>query len=688
MLKQEAPYTFQKALCQPHKRIYAAKKQTPEAEELVLQDGLTIGTAGLDTVAKLAVKDFAAYLKTAFGIKVRLTDGKADITAVVDQADLGSANGYMGRKITVSDSGISIQAYDERGIAQAFYSLEDQMNARQAPFLKKTVTEQKPLFSPRMIHSAYELDVFPDEYLSVCAHHGYDAILVFVKDATHTPLMEYDFNDLVRRAARYGIDVYAYSYMTLYMHPDDEGAKEAYADLYGGLFRAVPGLKGIVFVGESADFPSKDPHVYAPKPGDPPSDNIPHGKLRPGWYPCYDYIDWVTLVRDSIHNVKPDADIVFWTYNFGRASEETRVKFVENLPSGVSLMVTFSPNQALNLGNSKGWIRDYSLHVPTASPHYLAEAAAAKRKGVRLYSQVNTAGRTWDFGVTPYEPFPGQWHKRHEAILESQKQHGLCGLMENHHFGFTPSFISLQAKEAYTLGGRDYDTYLTTWAKNLAGEDFEKLLHAMELLDESNRNHVPSQENQYGPYRVGPAFPFCLKATVKQPDKKPGLLWGHRICYTHIIHEDEPYRRFDPYALRRADEIRMGKKAIALCKDALKLMRSIRHKTAELEKLINMVEFMCRCHITTVHFREFSICKEQLQLADTWKKSEKIADKIEHICKKEIENTLATIPLVQKDSSLGFEASMDYVCDEESLRWKLKHMDHMLKKELTLFRPL
>ena len=59
-------------------------------------------------------------------------------------------------------------------------------------------------------------------------------------------------------------------------------------DLYGKLFAQCPGLKGIIFVGESCEFPSKDPHVLhttrylnnnKPSIGD---------KCYPGWYPCCD----------------------------------------------------------------------------------------------------------------------------------------------------------------------------------------------------------------------------------------------------------------------------------------------------------------------------------------------------------------------------------------------------------------
>ena len=677
-MKQE-PYSFRKELCRAHRRVYG--NRIPAAEtDLVLTDGITVGTAGLPPVAKLAAEDFVDYLKTAFGIRAVLTEETAFISAVIEPEALDTAKGYMGRKITVSEAGIRIRAYDDRGIAQAFYALEDRMNRRRAPYLEKGETEQMPVFSPRMIHSGYGPDAYPDEYLKVCAHHGYDAVLVFVKDSAHAHCGEYDFQDLIRRAARYGIDVYVYSKIKNYVHPLDEGAKESYDRVFGDLFREVPGFKGIVFVGESADFPSRDPHVCHESIG---QDGLPAGKPRTGWYPCYDYIDWMKMVRDCVHEAKPEAEVIFWSYNFGHRPAEERVHFVESMPQDVTLLVTFNMFEPLEYSHGRARVRDYSLALPRPSQIFQQEAQAAKRRNIRLYSMVNTAGRTWDFGVAPYEPFPWQWHTLHNHILDAHEKYGLCGLMESHHFGFTPSFISLQAKEAFTRNGQPFADYLRCWAEALAGEHADTLLEGMKLVDASIRHYIPSNENQYGPYRIGPAFPFCLRQPFKMP-KKPDSMWGMAICNTHIFHED--VKGFAPYSLRRLDELEEHTLARELTKQGLKRLKTIPSKSAELKKLINLVEFLYRCHVTAVHFKEFSMLQEKLMLAASWPEIEKLADRIEKLALKETENVKKTIPLVQKDSHLGYEPSMSYVCDEESLRWKLKQMDYMLKRELAAYR--
>ncbi len=685
MLSREKNYDFRRRMCRPHKRIYRPSNSAPCHGEFELCDGITVSVKNADAVAELAMCDFIDFLKVSFGIKANAVCGEADIIAEVVTEGLGeNANGYMGRKIAVSEKGIAIKAFDMRGIAQAFYSLEELMCERKAPYLKYGISEQRPAFTPRMIHSGYGIDEYPDEYLSVCAHHGYDAIIVFVKDSKHSAHGECDFCDIVRRAAKYGIDVYAYSYLTNFTHPKDSGAEKHYAELYGGLFRDIPGLKGIIFVGESIEFPSRDPRVSSRRRTDPPDDGIPDGKITPGWFPCFDYKDWIELVRDSIRAVEPNADVVFWTYNFNSADPKDRAALLYSMPTDISLLVTFETGTLFPMGNGTDRIADYTISRIGPAEPFLIEAKIAKERGFRLYSQVNTAGRTWDFGVVPYEPFPNTWNERHEKLLEMREKYGLCGLMESHHFGFLPSFISRIAKSNYTLGAPSYSEKLKSLAIELAGGEYEKFVVAMEPLCESIKHYVPSDENQYGAYRIGPSYPFCIVTGCKLPNA-PGVHFGNRI-YEVINQNFDSWGRRAPYGLCMKAEMQEEKAARKLVRESLRMLKKIKTRTAELESIINLVKFLEKCYSTAINVHEFQIARRELIYADTKPKLARAISKIERIAKREIENVKATIPIVERDSSIGFEPSMAYQCDRRALEWKLKQMDYMLNTELGFYR--
>lgn len=676
-MQTEKNYDFRKRYCKVHHRIPVTTE--PREGELVLGKQLTIACQAEGLVVKTALADFRSYLKTAFGITATVT-GEAGQITVTPLA--GGA--YMERTVTVTEDGVTVTAADDRGVAQALYDLEEAMNRRRAPYLPYGTTTKRPAFSPRMTHSGIGVDLFTDEYLCACAHHGYDAVLVFMQDKTHAAFgaEEYDFNDLVKRAAKYGIDVYAYSKIKNFVHPDEPNARETFDRAYGDVFRAVPGLKGMVFVGESVQFPSKDPRANPIPYPQQPADGIPDRRPRSGWWPCSDYAQWITMTRDSIRAVKPDADVVLWSYNWGRQKKDARVALLETLPTDISLLVTFEMFDLLNLGNSTGMVNDYTVSHVGPGEYFVSEAEVAKRRGLRLYAMVNTAGRTWDFGVAPYEPFPWQWQARHEQILLARENYGLQGLMESHHFGFLPSFISRQAKEAFTQGGLSFEAFLESWAKDLAGEQWQTVLAGMRLVDEAIRYYVPSNENQYGPYRIGPAYPFCLKSPLKKPNK-PDMYFGNHIY--NVINQNTDSVRHDPYSMRVHDELRLHKQALRCTKEGLRILKTVKGKSVNCKRLVDLVEFLVHYHQTAVNYKQFYILRLQLLNCKDRAALQRIAQRMEKLCRKELTNAEGTIPLVRRNSDFGYEPSMGYQCDEEALRWKCKHMDYVLTAELPMY---
>ena len=52
------------------------------------------------------------------------------------------------------------------------------------------------------------------------------------------------------------------------------------------------------------------------------------------------------------------------------------------------------------------------------------------------------------------------------------------------------------------------------------------------------------------------------------------------------------------------------------------------------------------------------------------------------IAKREHENAIDTIPLVEFDSRLGYEPSMEYMTDRAHIEWKLGLLSELIEKEL------
>ena len=298
MLK-EKNYDFRKRISQIHKPNIRDLSLAPHSGKYVIQNGCVIAIPeSASAVVLTAARDLTDFLLDSMNVSARIQKGNthaADIALLATPKDLEEAEGYQGYRIDVS-ARIEISAFDDRGAAQAFYRLEDMMGFEKAPFIEKGTIKSRPLFSPRMVHSGFGLDMYPDSYLSRIAHEGRDAILIFVKDLHVTPCGYLDFNDLVCRAEKYGIDVYAYSYIPCSRHPEEEDAEQYYESTFGKLFQNCPGIKGLILVGESMHFPSKDPVFSQPR------DSYVR-KPSPNFWPCEDYPQLLEMIKRTVRRM-------------------------------------------------------------------------------------------------------------------------------------------------------------------------------------------------------------------------------------------------------------------------------------------------------------------------------------------------------------------------------------------------
>ena len=655
--------------------------------EISLRGGVSFDgdTSAVIEHAKADIKDF---LKVCFGVdKV----GGVKISIKITQDGLEDVCAYKGRVVEVTDSGITIRAFDERGAAQAVYDLEDIMTENKVPYLSKGKTKNKPLFSPRMAHSAYDMDIFPNGYLQKLAKDGVDALLIFVKGPNKTCMGEYDIDDLCNRAESYGMDVYAYCDKSVFYSPDEPDAEEVFTDTFATVFKAHPKIKGIVFVGESVQFPSKDERTTGRTHRDfKNEDNFPDLKPAPGWWPCSDFPKWLELVKKVIRREKADADIVFWTYNWGWAPEKERIELIDKLPTDISLLVTFEMFQNLptNYGITER-VCDYSVAFEGPGDYFLSEAKAAKRRGIRLYTMCNAGGRTWDFGCMPFEPFPQQWMRRYQALRECNEKYGLVGLMESHHFGSYPSFITKIAKMSFDYISDTPENILKRVVGEFSEGETDKCLEALNYWSEAIRIYMPTDDEQYCAMRVGPAYPLALGIFPKPPES----LLGEKVRFGNGITEEYHYQsgrmsaegKFTLHSVRMRVEMKILADAIKLVKKGINILKSLKNKSKTVKRLINMGEYMVCCFTTDINVKKMYIYRQRLFIAATNKEVKSILEGIRKLGALEIKNAEKGLKIVDKDSAIGYEASMGYGGDRAHIEWKIRQVKHMLTHELAIY---
>ncbi|MBO9604559.1 MAG: hypothetical protein J7639_01335 [Paenibacillaceae bacterium] len=711
MLEKERPYAFRRRLDEVHRPDRRDPDARPaDGETAVTDDWAIVVSVGASELLLTAALDLQHYLLVSMRVSVplrRVGDvaawageaGGAPAVVLATKEELPQFGGALTEtrsyRLAAGGGRIVICGNEDRGAAQGSYYLEDLMNLRDAPFVREADVTRKPLFAPRMAHSGWGLDQFPDPHLNVLAHAGIDAILVFVEDVDRTPTGYLDFNNLVDRAERYGIDVYMYSYLVsqkkvnrVQPHPDDPGAEAYYERLYGSIMAACPRFKGIVLVGESMEFRSHDPNVAEVTRLEWPEEQV-RTKPSPGWWPCRDFPRWVSLVRDTIHRHSPNTEIVFWTYNWGWAPEEERLRLIRELPAGITLQVTFEMFQQVPREGVTHVCVDYTASSVGPGAYFASEAQAARERGMKLYSMSNTGGMTWDFGVIPFEPVPHQWTLRHNAVHEAQRKWGLSGLMENHHYGFWPSFVADLAKWSYwSPSPRPEELYEAIARRDYGAAAAPPALDAWRHWSEAIRDYVPTNEDQYGPFRVGPSYPLVFRQAVKLPEAWHAL-WGNLIVLTDYKPLEDP--RQSPGAARVAVELRALERMLArwqtgneCLEQALPLVPA--RKLPEARRLLGMNRFIVLTIRTTLHAKRWWLLKMRLGLEPDPVQAGALLDEMARLAAAEIANAEAAIPLVQADSRLGWEPSMDYMTDAAHLRWKIEQVQAVLEVEFPQYR--
>ena len=689
-MKKELNYQFRQRMAIVHTPNRRDPAKKPTANQIEIDSSWTITIPrDADIVLKNACRDLEDYFFTSMGVSPRVMfDDEASGKLIVYTVDTTlPKNAY---RLTVTDDKIVLCGKTTRDAAQAGYFVEDLMNLDEAPVIDKQEIVRTSLFNPRMIHSGYGLDMFPEDYLRHVAHSGITSLLLFVNDVDDTPHGYQDFNDLCTRAAAWGVDVYAYSYMANRRHPDDPDAEEFYENLYGRLFDRCPYFRGIIFVGESCEFPSKDPHTTGIRRLDNVDENgnrIKEG-INPGWWPCYDYTDWLNLIKKIIFKRKPDADIVFWSYNWGAVEPEYREALVKTLPTDITLQATFEMCTFLEIDGVTNKTTDYTLFFEGPGTYFSTESVFAKNRGLRLYSMTNTAGRTWDLGVIPYVPAPYQWIKRYEGMLKANEEVGLCGTMDSHHFGFTPSFISDLAKWAFHTPKVDLDEVLhRIAARDFTADAANTVCDAYREWSEGITHLISTHPDQYGPFRIGPSYPFILfdHSDVVIPDVPYSHFGGNHI--TEPVYKSRPPKLESEYDFKKFDfEIRNFYEVAEYYDRGWKMLEEIlptvpEKKRDAARRIVNLGHFIANSARTSANVKVFVKGKQKL-LDVHGEERNRLIDSMLELCRAEEANALDTIPLVEFDSMLGFEPSMEYMCDRAHIEWKLGLLREMMEKEL------
>jgi hypothetical protein len=107
---------------------------------------------------------------------------------------------------------------------------------------------------------------------------------------------------------------------------------------------------------------------------------------------------------------------------------------------------------------------------------------------------------------------------------------------------------------------------------------------------------------------------------------------------------------------------------------------------AEAARQLNLGRFFLHAVRTTIHVKQWWLLKQALVGEADRARAEALLEQMAAVAEEEIANAEATIPLVEADSRLGWEPSMDYLGDAPHLRWKIAQVRQVLTHELPAYR--
>lgn len=687
-MKIEKNYDFRARFDQVHKPDRRDANLKPEANDFVINDETVIMVpANADETVMTAAKDLQDYFFVSMNMSLKLKSGDACDNSIYYDVDSSIAkDSYV---FEVTSSGIKITGNMSKDAFCGSVYLEDQLNLREAPFISIQKTERKKLISPRITHSGWGIELFPDSHLNAIAHAGFDAVVVFVTAIDKTNVGVLDINNLIARAKKFGLGTVLYSYLPAYKHPDDPDAKEFFDSVYGNLFRYYPDAIGVMLVGESAQFPSKDPRTTGKPARESIVDGIPCVKPAPGWFPCEDYPAWIKGVADAVHAVKKDALVIFNTYNWGWTDAELRREFLKKMPKDVVIQVTFEMFKKIKRGKYTAAVMDYTISESEPGEYFTSECAMAKEYGIPLLSTTNTGGLTWDFGSVGYIPVPQQWMKKFDKLNEAREKWDLLRFYDNHHYGWEASLVTDLGRAAFWAPQIDMNAYFKKLLVRDYGKGADLMEEAYAFWSEAITYFTPTNEDQYGPFRVGPSYPFIFQPNITRTmhpkeikfPTKDGAHFGYKIIKTMY----EPYENIDqaPGNLRHPEEIKslekmlsLWEKGIAKMEEALKVIPENKQENAA--RVLNLGRYIRANIVTGINMKKWYGLNMKLRTAETVEESLAWLDKIEALAHEEIKNAQDAVPYVELDSRLGWEPSMEYVTDRWHIEWKIRQMNSML----------
>ncbi len=622
--------------------------------------------------------------------------------------------------IQIMPDACKIIAENTEGIRRGIFYLEDLLHGADGPFLKIGEIHRTAWVKNRISRCFFgpikrpplnrdelldEVDYYPDEYLNRLAHEGINGLWLTIKfsDLCKTSITpEYGKDSLKRltklrstvdKCLRYGIKTYIFCIEPaaweadspiLKRHPELGGAvhigdscfcpfsKNAQQYLYeavNGIFKAVPGLGGMINITHGERLTTCLSSVYA-------TDNRAVDCLV-----CSKHKHWeiiyssLSAMEKGMHAAAPAAQLISWLYiPYPKPLADWIFEIPEHVPDNVILQFNFESGGMKEQLGKPCVGGDYWLSYigPSDSFRKIAESAIAS--GAQLSAKIQV-GCSHEVATVPFVPVPALLYRKYREMHKL----GVSCVMQCWYFGNYPGIMN---KAAGMLAFEDFESGEKDFLKKLAlpdwGQHANAIVDAWTLFADGYANYPLSNMFQYyGPMHDGVVWPLYLYPAYKPLAPTWKLEFGTsgdcigECLENHTIEE-----------------------AIILCREmseqwnrGVDILNNIRHVFADNParlKDIGLAEALGVQFESGYNILRFYAMREQLFNAEL-SGQQTILDDMETIVHGEISRSERLVKLCENDSRLGFHSEAEgYKYFPEKLRWRIAMLKNLLTDDFPI----
>jgi hypothetical protein len=703
-------WQFVEELKQPLKRYFHWSRAAAKPGEADLSRGVRIIAKFPDTDTRLAT----AYEDTErFFIQagISLGGGYKIIT------ESGKAGPHDSFRLRITSDSCRISAANTEGIRRGLFQLQDMLLAADGPFLESGEIRREAWLKNRISRCFFgpikrpplnrdelldEVDYYPEEYLNRLAHEGVNGLWLTVKfsDLCKTRISPEFGPEAEKRLAklrstvdkclRYGIKTYLFCIEpaawnadspvlerhpelggarngnTVFFCPFSTAAQEYLYEAVNGIFKAVPGLGGMINISHGERATSCLSSISATDQYDV---NCPVCSRKKAWEILAALL---SPMEKGMHDAAPAAELISWLY---MPQAEKLADWVYEIPEHIPENVILQFNFESGGGKEQlGKIRrggDYWLSYVGPSERFanIAEAAGASGTGMAAKIQV---GCSHEVATVPFVPVPALLYRKYREM----RRLGVSSVMQCWYFGNYPGLMN---KAAGMLGFEDFTSSENEFLKELAlpewGIHAEKTVKAWSLFAEAYNNYPMSNMFQYyGPMHDGVVWPLYLYPVRLPLAPTWKLEFGiSGDCIGECLKE------------HTIDE------AIILCgrmaerwNEGVRILQEISPDfAADPERLkdIALAEALGIQFTSGHNILRFYALREQLFNA---KGNEKLIEEMETIVYGEISRSKRLKELCEKDSRLGFHSEAEgYKYSPDKLEARVKSLTWLLKNDFS-----